>query len=192
MKYTSGSAEDVNSSMKNNVRKEIKQKIESSSIEYRKKSSEIIAEKLFALDEYKNAKVVFVYNSVSTEVDTSSIIRKALSDGKIVCLPRVNGENMNAVIIDKNTEYAKSCFGIAEPTTGKTVDKIDLAIIPLVAFDNQKHRLGHGKGYYDRFLTTHESIKIALAFSIQKVSRIEISKSDVNMDMIITEKEVYK
>lgn len=192
MKYTSDSAEDVNSSMKNNVRKEIKQKIESSSIEYRKKSSEIIAEKLFALDEYRKAKVVFVYNSVSTEVDTSSIIRKALSDGKIVCLPRVNGENMNAVIIDQNTEYAESCFGIAEPTTGKIVDKIDLSIIPLVAFDEQKHRLGHGKGYYDRFLTTHKGIKIALAFSIQKVSCIEISKSDVNMDMIITEKEVYK
>lgn len=192
MKYTSDSAEDVNSSMNNNVRKEIKQKIKSSTIEYRKEASEIITEKLFALDEYKNAKTIFVYNSVFEEVDTSLIIKNALRQGKIVCLPRVNGDNMNAVRIDESTKYELSVYNIGEPVSGDIIDKIDLSIIPLVAFDEQKHRLGHGKGYYDRFLSTHDCIKIALAFSIQKTSYIEISKSDVDMDMIITEKEVCK
>ena len=69
-------------------------------------------------------------------------------------------------------------------------------IVPLVAFDKNKFRLGYGGGYYDRYITKilkkKKVLTIGLAFSFQKLKRIPINKFDQKLDYIITDKDIIK
>ena len=74
--------------------------------------------------------------------------------------------------------------------------KPDLIIVPLAAFDHHHNRLGYGKGYYDRFLGKYRKknkniITIGLAFSFQKYKKIPVSKFDIKLDYILTEKGIF-
>ena len=100
----------------------------------------------------------------------------------------VNWRFLDPLIVNK--------FGFLEP--GKTGKKIipDLILVPIVAFDKFKNRLGYGKGYYDRILKKYalknpNIIIIGLAFSFQKYKKIPISKFDVKLNYILTEKGLY-
>ena len=88
-------------------------------------------------------------------------------------------------------DFRKNRFGIEEPARGRATDVIDLAIVPLVAFDGMK-RVGHGGGYYDRFLAGRDCPKIGLAFSAQRVSGVQTLPHDIPLDLIITEKEILR
>lgn len=178
--------------MKSSIRKEINEKIALSSEEYRREASEIIQDRFLNSVEYANSKSIFVYISTKNEVETRKIIEKAFSDGKIVSVPKIYDNDMQAIEIEKTSEYNVNKYGILEPVVGKIVRNIDLCVVPLVAFDRSLRRLGRGKGYYDRYLSVGNYLKVALAFSIQKTEFVEVEKSDVDMDIIITEKEVYK
>ena len=87
-------------------------------------------------------------------------------------------------------------FGFLEPDkNGKKIIP-DLILVPIVAFDKFKNRLGYGKGYYDRILKKYAKknsniITIGLAFSFQKYKKIPISKFDVKLNYILTEKGLY-
>ena len=87
-------------------------------------------------------------------------------------------------------------FGFLEPEiNGKKIIP-DLILVPIVAFDKFKNRLGYGKGYYDRILRKYvlknpKIITIGLAFSFQKYKKIPISKFDVKLNYILTEKGLY-
>ncbi|MFH1540881.1 MAG: 5-formyltetrahydrofolate cyclo-ligase [Elusimicrobiota bacterium] len=65
-------------------------------------------------------------------------------------------------------------------------------IVPGVAYDEKCNRLGFGKGYFDRFLKTKKVMKIGLAHSFQIVKKISVSKNDIPMDFVITEKDIFK
>ena len=87
-------------------------------------------------------------------------------------------------------------FGFLEPEKNKKKIIPDLILVPIVAFDKFKNRLGYGKGYYDRILTKYilknpNIITIGLAFSFQKYKKIPISKYDVKLNYIFTEKGLY-
>ena len=87
-------------------------------------------------------------------------------------------------------------YGFLEPlVNGKSVNP-DLIIVPLLAYDKFYNRLGYGKGYYDKFFTQYLKNKkniltIGLAFSFQKYKKIPISKSDVKLNYILTEKGIF-
>ena len=68
---------------------------------------------------------------------------------------------------------------------------MDLIIVPGVAFDRENNRLGYGKGYYDRFLTSKDILKIGLAFSEQIVDFLECDNYDIPMDIIISDKKTF-
>jgi len=69
----------------------------------------------------------------------------------------------------------------------------DIVIAPVVAFDTSCNRIGMGGGWYDGYFAAHPTTKkIGLAFEVQKVSEVPISATDVPMDMIVTEKMVYR
>jgi 5-formyltetrahydrofolate cyclo-ligase len=155
----------------------------------RHKSSEIIAKKLFELEEYELAESIFIYLSTDKEVDTFPIVERAFKEGKRVFVP-VTREEMRLAEIFPITPLTKGKYGIKEPQNAVISDFMpDIAIIPLVGFDAERNRLGQGKGYYDRFLQGFPGKKIALAFSIQKLMGIIIDSNDIKMDMIITEEE---
>ena len=70
-------------------------------------------------------------------------------------------------------------------------EDIDIIVVPCVGFDNNANRLGHGKGYYDKYLQDYQGKKFSAAFEIQKLNKIDTEQNDVKMNRIITEKGVY-
>ena len=95
--------------------------------------------------------------------------------------------------MDENTVFKKSHYGILEPVNAKIIDKneIDMIIVPMVAFDAQRHRMGHGKGYYDRYLKDYQGMKIGVAFECQKFPQLDVYPHDIPMDLIISEDAKY-
>lgn len=153
------------------------------------KKSSIIKERLFNSEEYKNAKVVMFYASFGSEVDTFEMIKEALKEKK-VCVPIMNEEGLIAALIKDIKELSnKSKYGIPEPSNIKEIDKrnIDLVIVPGVVFDKRNHRIGYGKGYYDKFLKDFKGKKIGLAFKMQILEIIPNHDWDVRLDNVISE-----
>ena len=159
--------------------------------EYVQNASNIIASKLFSLDEYKNAKIIFAYQAFDSEVRTQSIVDKALSDGKRVAVPKIIGDKMLSIDIQTVNNWSYNDYGIKEPVDGDEVEP-DLVIMPLLAFDDFKSRLGRGKGYYDRYCNARNIKSIAIAFDLQKFDRIAKDENDFIPSMIVTEKEIIR
>lgn len=162
-------------------------KIRQLSLEYKQKSSKIIACKVINLDEYHKAQNIFIYLSTSNEPDTKFIIRKCLEDGKNVYIPKCIDQKMFAVKYTDNLKENK--YGILEPIelfdTIK-VDKIDTAVIPCLMASLDKRRLGHGKGYYDRFLNS-DIFKLCLCFKELLSDEIVMDEHDIYMDLVVHE-----
>ena len=167
------------------------------STEERAEKSGKIAEKLFKLEEYDEAANIFLYASFGSEVDTWSIIRWLLNEGKAVALPRCTSDtSMVFHYINSLDELTEGYKGIPEPKESlpAALSEPDLMIVPGVAFDAEMNRIGYGKGYYDRFFKAIPLYvpKIALAFEVQMVSEIPYETLDETMDKIITEERIYE
>ena len=153
--------------------------------------SQVIIDKITALDIYKKAKVIAIYNSMSDEVNTKSLIQKALLN-KTVLLPKTFGDEMYFVKINEKTKYVKSRIGVMEPIGDIFTHHIDLIIIPGLSFDYKLNRLGFGMGYYDKFLKLVDSFKIGICFDRQLIDELPVDSLDISMDMVITEKRILK
>ena len=106
---------------------------------------------------YKESKIIALYSSLDSEVDTDELIKYSIKIGKIVVLPRVEDGNLKFYKINSiDNILIKSNFGVKEPLAKEenfvSIDNIDLVIVPGICFDKNMNRLGFGKGYYDRFL----------------------------------------
>ena len=94
----------------------------------------------------------------------------------------------------KNDILLMNKYGIPEPFSSiKVIPKIIL--VPLLAFDKNKNRVGYGKGYYDRFLNkylkkSNKPVTVGIAFSFQKHHKLPVTKKDFKLDYIITEKGI--
>ncbi len=157
-------------------------------ISNKKELSEIITNKIINLDNYKNAKVIALYNSLNDEVDTRELINKSI-DNKIVLLPKVIDDKMVFIKANRATKYVKSSFGVLEPIGDIYLGNIDLIIVPGVAFDKNLNRLGFGMGYYDKYLSNKDIYKIGICFYEQLVDELETNEHDIKMNLVITEKE---
>lgn len=154
-------------------------------------ASGAIIDAVSSLDVFKSAKSVFVYLGTDTEPDTNELVGLSLALEKTVAVPKIKGEEMDAIAITPYSDFAVNKWGILEPHKGMVIDDdFDLVVIPLVAFDGLK-RAGHGKGYYDKYLSKHSSsIKLGIAFDCQRVAEIEVEKHDIMLDMLVTEKAI--
>lgn len=184
-----------------------KKKIRDKILEERKKLnsqnieeiSDIIINKVKDLDSYHKSKNIFIYVDFKNEVETKKFIKYMLSDNKKVIIPYTDTKNTNIIPVEiKNLEedVKVSSYGYLEPNNNETsidIDKIDLIIVPGVAFDKRLNRIGFGKGYYDRILQNKakNSNVVAIAFEFQVMESIPYDKHDIKMDMIITEKNIY-
>jgi 5-formyltetrahydrofolate cyclo-ligase len=119
-----------------------------------------IEEKLISLPEFFTAKSIMFYVSLPGEVDTHKMIDDALKEEKKVAVP-ITDKHVNNLwpsqILEFPHELTPTTFGVLEPKPPYyrliPPSEVDLIIMPGVAFDRTGHRLGHGKGYYDRFLS---------------------------------------
>ncbi len=164
---------------------------------YMTEASLKIAERLMDEPVWQKASEVFIYFGVKSEVRTEELIRTALKSGKTVFLPRViSPEEMVFIKTDSVRQTEKGAFGIPEPVYDKerTADHApDLVIVPCVAVDRGGNRAGHGKGYYDRYLSkVKEAFRICPAYDCQLFDLIETDDNDIGMDMIITESRIIR
>ncbi len=120
-----------------------------------RRMSEDICRKVRNDNAWSAASTILLYHPLSDEVDTRPLITEA-AVCKRVLLPAVDGDSLSLRIYEGKNSLAKGAFGIMEPTGAPfPVDRyneIDLAVIPGMAFDRNGHRLGRGKGYYDRLI----------------------------------------
>lgn len=138
------------------------------------------------------AENILMYHSLPDELQTIKFLQK-WHDRKRFFLPRVNGVNLD-ILPYEETRLELGSFHIEEPTGDNVadVDDIELMIIPAVAFDRKGNRLGRGKGFYDRLLSTSKATKIGVGYEFQLFDSIPSEPHDVAMDMVITQKTLIK
>lgn len=166
--------------------------------EIRVKSTDIW-ERLSVLDEFTAASRSLIYVSKGTEVDTRGLIQQLLAMGRPVCVPWFDGmkkEYVASELRDFALDLMNGQFGILEPKPEAVrpvaSDRIDVALVPGLAFDETGNRLGRGMGYFDRILQDLRGVKIALAYDFQIVSEVPMEAHDAIVDFIVTEKRVIK
>ena len=146
--------------------------------------------KVEALSSFRKAKVVLLYWSMEDEVQTHEFVEKWYKE-KTVLLPCVDRDDL------KLRQYTgQKCmrsgeqFGIGEPTGEEFTDmeSVNVIVVPGVAFDSEGHRMGRGRGFYDRLLkNTTKAYKIGVAFDFQIVKDVPVEPHDVIMDQVVSE-----
>ncbi len=141
----------------------------------------------------EDKETVLIYSSFSSEVDTGFIRDWLISQGKTVCWPYWK-EGQTWMEAYKAENFTRNKWGILVPEISdeNLVEKqdIDAIIIPCVGYDLQGNRLGHGGGYYDRYLEDYKGLKILAGFVCQQVERVVTDEYDQLVDMIVNEDEV--
>ncbi len=175
------------------IRKEVFKRRKAASAEDLNSWSHAIAQKVCKTDLYQNAQTIYTYVAYNREVETRIIIEQAWADGKKVAVPRVEGDVMNFYLIQSYDELEPGCMGIPEPATSIPAnDEHALMIMPGVAFDRKKNRVGYGGGYYDKYLEAHPGLgKLAVAFEFQFMDEVPVEPTDICPEMIITESSIY-
>ncbi len=152
--------------------------------------SKCIQEFLINSKEFQSANVVGAYHAFGSEVKTDLVIEHAKALGKNVALPSVEGEDLTFYELSSGKYLVKGRFGIMEPLPYGPIDRIDLLVVPGIAFDKQGYRLGYGKGYYDKFLAKKKVLfSIGLAYSFQLLDNglLPSGEHDKRLDAIATE-----
>ena len=152
--------------------------------------------KVFSLikKNYLIKKSIGGYFPVNYEVDDLEILKKFAKKKYQISLPVIKKNfDMDFYKWSFNDPLKINQYGIPEPRSKKLVYP-DVILLPLVAFDNNLNRLGYGGGYYDRVIKKlskkKKILKIGLAFSVQKINNVPVTKYDKKLDYIVTDKYI--
>lgn len=189
---------------KSKLRSDMKRRLATITVEEKERQSEVVRNKLFNHEVYKNSERISVFLSMDDEIRTLDILRRMFEDGKQVFIPRYSNTlgRMDMVLLNDWDDYEglpTTKWNIKQPPMDD--DRIealesgglDLVIMPGLAFTVKGHRLGRGKGYYDNFLCRAEQIlpkkpyAIAVAFKQQILPHIPTTESDVTVNEVLFE-----
>lgn len=145
--------------------------------------SQSLIEKIRKHPFYQKSNVVGLYSAIKNEPDLSPLLK----DKKVFLLPKVVGDNLIYVRTERKVSLVKSELGILEPKGLKDErDTLDLIIIPGIAFDLKGNRIGFGKGFFDRFLSTQKSTYvIGVAYPFQIQSNIKTTSFDIPVNEVL-------
>ncbi len=141
---------------------------------------------------WREAKSILFYAPLPDEVDLWQLLVDALAAGKTVLLPRFEPEHGHYVachIRDAARDLSPGQFGIREPLASCEkilLNQLDLILVPGLAFDLKGHRLGRGRGFYDRLLAVLHGPTCGVAFDQQIVSAIPVEPHDLRLNCILT------
>ncbi|HUH99634.1 MAG TPA: 5-formyltetrahydrofolate cyclo-ligase [Nitrososphaerales archaeon] len=155
---------------------------------------------LLSLPEYERAKVIISYCAKADEVQTRQIIEKALENGKHVAAIVTDLASKTLTFSEIRSfqdDLEPGPFGILQPKKTRlfpvSLNDADMILVPLVAWDDEGHRLGYGGGYFDRALERARGVvTVGLALESQRLDRIPPSRHDVPLDVIVTEKRIVR
>lgn len=159
--------------------------------EYRREASREITNQVLALPCWKQAGTIMAYRSLPSEPDTQELMETALREGKTLLLPRcLDGGRMDALPVKDLAGLKPGALGIPEPEpaqAGAAVPEPDLILVPCVAAAPSGVRLGHGAGYYDRFLAEHSGRTVCLCFRALMRGDLPAEGTDIITDLVITD-----
>ena len=180
---------------KEEIRILAREKDKSLSEEYRISSGKKIIETIIKMPAYHEACVIFCFAGVRSEIDTKLLLVDALSNEKTLGLPKCRENNeMDVFSIRNLSELQKGFYGLLEPNDSCRLiapEKIDLCIVPCLACDKEGRRMGKGGGYYDRYLSRCNGLKICVCREALILDEVPVDSFDVQMDIVVTEKNVY-
>lgn len=147
----------------------------------------------------KDVQTIVAYYPLPDEVDIRLLLDEWIAEGKTVYLPKVTGDDtMELRCYTGRDDLLEGAFHILEPVENHGERSLDMKsddfnhgsvpviLVPGMAFDAEGHRLGRGRGYYDRFLAAHPGMyKIGVCFDFQKVSEVPVDANDIAVDTLI-------
>ena len=183
--------------MKSKIRSQMIEARDSQTIPEIEEKSRLIQEQFLSLPLVRKTGNIFIYNSIRGEARTRGIIKNFFMRGKEVSVPVPDCDKHELIVskLDSLDELKEGVFGIPEPAKTKPVspEQIDIIVVPGIAFDEKGNRIGHGFGFYDKFLRTVKGKPIvALAYEMQILQELPAEEHDVTIDYIITEKRVIE
>jgi 5-formyltetrahydrofolate cyclo-ligase len=141
---------------------------------------------------WQTARAVLLFFPLPSEPDITPLLADALATGKLLSLPRFNATT-NAYepvqVRDLARELVVGPFGVREPTANcplVTMNRLDLALVPGLGFDARGHRLGRGKGHYDRLLAGFPGRTVGVTFDFQVVAQVPVEPHDIVLDAVVT------
>jgi 5-formyltetrahydrofolate cyclo-ligase len=174
------------------LRKQIHTVLQKISPAARAAASAQICARLKEQEFWKNAASVLFFAPLPGEPDLWPLLEETLAAGKTVALPRFDPAEQSYVacrVQNLRTEIIAGQFGIREPVP-RCVEipfgRLDLILVPGMAFDLNGNRLGRGKGFYDRLLIEIRGVKCGIGFDEQIAGEIPAGKLDMPMDFILT------
>jgi 5-formyltetrahydrofolate cyclo-ligase len=185
---------------KSRIRQDVLRKRDSLDPDIKKAKDSLIKEKLFSLEEFRQAPVVFFFASFRSEVSTFAQIEEALSLGKRVILPSVDSrkKELRLYEIKELSELSTGYMDIPEPAVSeereRDINDVTLVIMPGAAFDPKGNRLGYGGGYYDRILSRlrRKIPLVALAYEEQILDSVPAGPHDIRVHIIVTDRRVIR
>ena len=162
-------------------------------------ASRLMIARICVLTQYEKAKIVMTYMGFGSEIETQPFFERIIADGKMAVLPRVDRGSQTLMLHHARgtSDLLTGKWGIREPGADApplSIKEIDFLLMPGVAFDRFGNRLGYGRGYYDKLLSTADPAltRVAAAFSCQMVEAVPVGPTDQRIDCIITESEIIK
>ena len=182
---------------KNELRQKYRALRDSFGEEFIKKASVDACENLQNTKEFINADTVLLYYPINNEISALPLFENCLKMGKTVAFPVCQTKTSTLVFKKVNSfdDLAPSIFGLFEPKEDCEIvipTEKTLGITPALAFSCDGHRLGYGKGYYDRFFMNFNGISVGFSYSQLICDKIPHDEYDIPLDMIITESEVRR
>lgn len=153
--------------------------------------------RLISLEAFQRAACIVLYAPIQQEIDTGLLFSKARFEGKRVLYPLVCGATLQFREVSAPEQCTPGTFGILEPCRmgeDHALETADLIVVPGVAFDLQGHRIGFGKGYYDRCLSQlqkHVTL-VGLCHDFQLLEQIPAEGHDIRMQYVVTDKRTIK
>ena len=176
-------------SEKERIRQDIKILKKDLTEEEKKTSATSVFIKIENQPEFINAKTILLYWSMPDELSTHDFIKK-WCHAKTILLPVVKGHHMTIRPFSTEESLIKGNWSVMEPKTGYDYLKlVDLVIVPGIAFDRKKRRLGRGKGYYDRYFKDKRLEKWGICYDFQIFENIPAASFDIHMNKIFSPSE---
>ena len=186
------------SSAKAMIRRQLRETLSAMSDADRHAKSAAACRLAAGMPEFDAARVVMLYLSTPTEVDTASLALKCWQQNKSVVVPKVSWDQRRMLPVEiSSLKDAMTMTGpVREPVAGKPIplDLIDLVVVPGLGFTPKGFRIGRGMGFYDRFLAQAEFVGLScgLAFEDQVIEDLPVLDHDMPLSMLVTDRGVRR
>lgn len=164
----------------------------------RERRSDSITERVLSLDEWRDAAMILTFVSKRTEVQTGRLVEHAWRAGKRVATTRVTpeGDELTLHLWASGDELEDSGLRFRQPLASAervAEESVDLVLVPALAVDERGHRIGYGRGFYDRLLPRlTNALRVALVFDFERIAEVPARDGDEPVDVIVTDERVVR